>query len=147
MRFSASKQGALAPRVFIRPFKGGGPLRLRNGGGLAASGCVSVQNHLPPANGLLRLLTVDRPLSPHFPEQLPDVLLLVFFGHFFGEGDHVGGGADLFDRQLAVVEAFQLLFSMGKAVEDLQAPYRHFHRLSLFFIGREGAGLRDSRYL
>jgi hypothetical protein len=38
------------PACFLSAlYKGGGPLRLRNGGGLAAPGCVSVQNHLPPA--------------------------------------------------------------------------------------------------
>ena len=56
-------KGPLRPAFLSALFKGGGPLRLRNGGGLAASGCVSVQNHLPPANGLLRLLTAPYPFT------------------------------------------------------------------------------------
>ncbi|WP_317424093.1 hypothetical protein [uncultured Acidaminococcus sp.] len=54
--FYVSKQGALRPTFLSALCKGGGPLRLRNGGGLAASGCVFLQKNLP-ANFFLRPLT------------------------------------------------------------------------------------------
>ena len=58
--FYVSKQRALRPAFLSALCKGGGPLRLRNGGGLAAPrGCVSLQKHLPPADGLHRLVTSD----------------------------------------------------------------------------------------
>ena len=41
------------PQFLSALCKGGGPLRLRKGGGLAAPGCVSVQKRLPLADGLL----------------------------------------------------------------------------------------------